>query len=174
MKTKVQNGTDWKRIICSLFTSEHQNQTKSQNENLEIEQITRNRRDRSQGNHSAFGFRTEFEYGFTDSFQGALYINTGHMAAKGAPDDDDVQGISTEFIYRVSSPYTDPIGFALYFEPAFDAHDLHNGLKYDLSFENEFRLIFQKNFFDDTLVVAFNTIAEIEFIRFEGEEGYNG
>ncbi|MBC7396238.1 MAG: hypothetical protein H7333_02250, partial [Bdellovibrionales bacterium] len=108
---------------------------------FEIEQITRNRRDRSQGNYSAFDLRTEFECGFTDSFQGALYINTGHMAAKGAPDDDDVQGISTEFIYRVSSPYTDPIGFALYFEPAFDAHDLHNGLKYDLSFENEFRLI---------------------------------
>jgi len=153
----------------------------------ELEQLVRNRRDRSFGNYSALDFKTEVEYGFTDAFQGAFYLNTGHIAAKNAPDDDDpngatgfsrnswfLQGFSTEFIYRFTSPVTDPLGFAIYFEPEYDFHDLHNGLQYDRTFEFEMRIILQKNFLDDQLIVAFNTIAELELIRFSGDDNNKG
>lgn len=153
----------------------------------ELEQAVRNRSGRSFGHYSAFDFKTEFEYGITDNFQGALYINTGHISADGAPDDDDVNGatgftrhntflqsISLEFVYRVWSPVMDPIGIAFYFEPSYDFHDLHNGLKYDKTLETEYRLLLQKNFFDDQLIVAYNAVAEIEFVRFDGQETWRG
>jgi hypothetical protein len=44
------------------------------------------------------------------------------------------------------SPYKDPFGLALYFEPTFGPN----------FFELEGKIILQKNFFDDRLVMAFN------------------
>ena len=154
---------------------------------FEFEQIVRNRNGRAFGSYSAFDFRTEIEYGVSDQFQAAFYFNTGAINASGAPDDDDasgttgfsrkmlyLQGFSTEFIYRVLSPFSDPIGLALYFEPEVQFHDIHNGLEYDFSFSNEFKIILQKNFFDDQLVIAYNMTAEIEFIRYQGEASWSG
>jgi len=150
---------------------------------FELEQLVRNRTGRAFGSYSAFDFKSEFEYGITDDFQAALYLNFGAMNAKGAPDDDDpngatgfsrnmlfFQGISTEFVYRVLSPYSDPIGLAFYMEPEVSFHDLHNGLEYDWTIANEYKIIVQKNFFDDQLILALNTSAEIEFIRFKGDQ----
>jgi len=107
----------------------------------ELEQMIRNRSERSFGEYSAFDFSTEFEYGITNNFQMAVYLNSGFVHAKGAPDDDDpngatgfsrdrtfLQGISTEFIYRIFSPVTDAVGLALYFEPEVYFNDPHNGL----------------------------------------------
>jgi hypothetical protein len=152
---------------------------------FEIEQVVRNRTGRAFGRYTAFDFRTELEYGITDQFQAAFYLNNGYIHAVGSPDDDDpngstgfnrsrwfMQGISLEFIYRVLSPITDPVGLAFYYEPAIAFHDLHNGLPYDTTFENEWRMILQKNFLDDTLVLAYNLTLETEFIRFEGEESW--
>ena len=154
---------------------------------FELEQLVRNRTGRAFGSYSAFDLRTEFEYGVTDQFQAALYLNTGAINASGAPDDDDpngatgfsrkkifIQGISTEFIYRVLSPFSDPIGLAFYIEPEIQFHDQHNGLEYDKSFSAEYKIIIQKNFLDDQLVFAYNMTAEIEFIRFKGEDGRKG
>jgi hypothetical protein len=60
-------------------------------------------------------------------------------------------GTSVELIYRILSPYTDPFGFAVYVEPT-----VGPGLR-----ELESKLIFQKNFLDDRLVLAGNiTIAQ--------------
>jgi hypothetical protein len=56
-------------------------------------------------------------------------------------------GASLEAIYRVMSPYTDPIGLAFYFEPTFGGGDFN---------EFEARVILQKNFLDDRLVLAAN------------------
>jgi hypothetical protein len=55
-------------------------------------------------------------------------------------------GISGELIYRVLSPYIDPVGLALYVEPTIGPQ-----LR-----ELETRIILQKNFLDDRLVFAFN------------------
>jgi hypothetical protein len=62
-------------------------------------------------------------------------------------------GFSVEAMYRVLSPYIDPIGLAFYIEPEL-------GL-YESGFEN--RVILQKNFFDDTLVLAMNAWVEFDY-----------
>ena len=156
---------------------------------FEIEEAIRNRNGRAYGSYSAFDSKSEFEYGFTDNFQGALYVNTGYISAQGAPDDDEPDGstamgftrsgwfqqsISAEFIYRVLSPVKDPIGLAFYFEPEFDFTDLHNGKRFDRTMSNEYRVLVQKNFLDDQLILAYNLVFEIEFIRFEGDPTWKG
>lgn len=148
----------------------------------ELEQLIRDREGRAFGSYNAMDFKTEFEYGVTDNFQFALYLNSGTQDAHKSPDDDDpngavgfsrqsgyLQSVSAEFIYRVLSPVKDKIGLAFYVEPAVDFYDLHNGLKYNGSYELEFRVLAQKNFFDDQLILAYNLIFEAETIRFSGD-----
>lgn len=149
---------------------------------FELEQIVREREGRAFGHYDATDFRSEFEYGVTDKFQVAAYLNTNRMHATNAPDDDDyngttgftrhnftVQSVSAEFIYRFVSPYESKNGwgFAVYLEPEYDFHDLHNGLKYHGgTFAGEGRLIVQKNYLQDRLIVAYNLVLEAEKIRF--------
>lgn len=146
---------------------------------FELEQTIRSRNVRSFGTYNALDFKSEFEYGVTDAFQLAFYFNTGHITAVNAPDDNDPSGetgfnrnsffvtsLAVEFIYRVLSPIADPIGLAFYIEPEFGFHDLHNGDREYNAFSNEFRILFQKNFLDDQLVLAYNVVAEYEFFRY--------
>lgn len=113
--------------------------------------------------------RTEYEYGLSDRLQFAVYLNYEWALA----DHDDVingstlppatlsnlqvgsnsrldttrfTGGSLEAIYRILSPYIDPVGLALYLSPSIGAQFR----------EVETRVILQKNFVDDRLVVAFN------------------
>ena len=156
---------------------------------FEIEQLVRGRYERSFGTYNAYDFKTELEYGVTDNFQASIYLNAGTMDAHGAPDDDDpkgsqpggftrvnsyFQGISFEFIYRVLSPIKDGFGLAFYIEPEFDFQDIHNGLRYDRTMATEYRVLFQKNFMDDQLILVYNLVFENEFIRFQGEEQWAG
>jgi hypothetical protein len=154
----------------------------------EIEQAARWRSGRANGTYNALDFRSEFEYGFNDNFQGALYLNSQYIHADNAPDDNDplgetgffknqfaITGISAEFIYRILSPVSDPIGLAFYYEPELDFYDIHNGDKEYNSFSNEYRILVQKNFFEDQLIVVYNLVAEIEFFRYSpGNTNYFG
>ena len=112
--------------------------------------------------------REEFEYGATDRLQLSLYANwtwarayhNGPFGATTPPEPLSYDqpapdahyenarfvGVSGEAIYRILSPYTDPIGLALYEEPT-----IGPGF-----FESESKLILQKNFRDDRLVLALN------------------
>ena len=165
-----------------LFSRPYTTETVPQG-HFELEQTIRNRTGRSFGSYSAFDFKSEFEYGITDALQGAFYLNTEYMNAKNSPDDNDpmavangsfsrkgyfLQGVSLEFIYRVMSPITAPFGLAFYFEQTMDFRDFHNAASEYHSFETEFRILFQKNFLDDTLILVYNAVAEIEFFRYEG------
>jgi hypothetical protein len=146
----------------------------------ELEQWITYRRAQSQGDFDLWQGRTEIEYGITDRLQTALYLNYGSVSAlhnrpdgttgPGAfvPDDVDpdaryqrtfFESVSNEWIYRLLSPYKDPIGLALYVEPSLgpDKHEL------------EAKLILQKNFFDDRLIWAANFSAAAEKERFHGE-----
>ena len=146
----------------------------------EVEQWFTQRRGQSNGDYSAWQFRTEFEYGVTDNLQTSLYANYDRVSAfrnradgttgPGAfvPDGVDpnarysksfFESISNEWIYRLLSPYKDPIGLALYVEPTYGAKKR----------ELEGKLILQKNFIDDRLVWAANLTAAIEKERFHGE-----
>ena len=134
----------------------------------EVEQWATWRHQKVAGSFNQIDGRTEFEYGLTDRLQVAFYANyvwakayhNGPFAEttppeplsydKPGPDDHynarRFVGFSGEAIYRIWSPYTDPLGVAVYVEPTV-------GPAFR---ELESKLILQKNFFDDRLVTAFN------------------
>ena len=125
--------------------------------------------------------RTEFEYGVNDKLQFSLYANYNstsafHNGPYGAttppesfsyynPGSDDhfngtrFVGVSGEVIYRLLSPYTHRIGVAIYEEPTIGAG----------FFESETKLILQKNFLDDRLVLAGNLTYAPEWRRLQDE-----
>lgn len=139
---------------------------------FEFEQWATANYKQSQGSYLALPMRSELEYGFTDNFQASLYLNYSYLQANrnnvfgetsgpgvpenAAPDSPyrrlRFDGASAEFIYRLLSPYKDPFGFALYLEPAWGSQES----------ELEAKLLFQKNFIDDKLVLVANVIGEWE------------
>ena len=146
----------------------------------EVEQWLTHRYRQSQGDYDLWQGRTELEYGVTDRLQTSLYLNYASVSAlhnrpdgttgPGAfvPDEVDpdarysrtfFQSISNEWIYRVLSPYKDPIGLALYIEPTWGSNER----------ELETKLILHKNFFDDRLVWAANFTAAAESERWHGD-----
>jgi hypothetical protein len=66
-----------------------------------------------------------------------------------------VEGVSAELIWRLASPYTSPVGFAVYFEPTIGPRTR----------ELEYRAIVQKNFYDDRVVIAANVTVGQEWRR---------
>lgn len=151
----------------------------------EAEQWVTLRQGRSQGNFSLLQTRTELSYGATSwlQFSGYLnfaYANTLHNSPSGDTSPPEVfadfnfdpakrfsvlrfESFSVEAIARVLSPYTDGIGLAFYVEPSFGPRTI----------ELENRLILQKNFFDDRLVIAFNATLGYEWRAFPGDTTLN-
>lgn len=135
----------------------------------EIEHWSTLRDGRSQGTFHLLQDRTEVSYGVSDNFQLSGYVNLAWTHVNGnVPDGSTappevfadynvpsegswrrsrLESFSAEAIYRFASPYTAPIGAAIYFEPSIGPRTR----------ELETRLILQKNFLDDRLVFAFNT-----------------
>ena len=128
----------------------------------------------SQGNYDFLTNRTELEYGFRPWFQVGLYLNTEYTYAyrngvdgtTGGPGTNidprsdpfapystfRFKSVSFENIVRLMNPYTDGFGLGLYFEPAIGP----------LGYELEWKLLLQKNFIDDRLVLAANAVFETE------------
>ena len=161
----------------------------------EFEQWATARWEKEHGTYNVFDFREEIEYGLTDNFQVSLYLNHHYVNANNsiAAEDparpgrrlpgafetggEDVhaghdpsipfasyhfESVSLELIYRVLSPYKSPIGLALYFEPAVG----------DQETELEWKVLLQKNWFEDRLVWALNVNYELEYEK-NGEGGYD-
>jgi len=126
--------------------------------------------------------RTEFEYGVSDDFQLAAYFNYEWAEAfhnnvidgttlppeslaqlSVGPDDHlkttEFTGFALEGVWRILSPYTDPVGLAILIEPT-----VGPSLR-----ELESRLILQKNFLDDRLVFAFNATLAQEMRSLPGD-----
>lgn len=147
----------------------------------EVEQWLTWRRQKGAGSFNVLEGRTEFEYGVTNDFQASIYANYNYAQARqngldgtttppesfagyrvdpnGRLSASKFVGVSLEGIWRLLSPYKDPIGLALYFEPT-----IGNGLR-----EFESKIIVQKNFLDDRLVLASNLTIEQEFRRLPAE-----
>ena len=145
---------------------------------FEIEQWITDREGQAHGYYHGLYGRTEIEYGLTNNLQIAAYANYAHISAHDnsvdhltegldiTPDHDPMKrqsswhsdGASLELTWRVSSPYTHPIGVAFYIEPTL-------GPRED---ELEFRTMLQHNALDDRLVFAFNA-----WIEFDKEQGTN-
>lgn len=125
-------------------------------------------RTQTQGSYTNTLLRSEIEFGITPKYQTSIYLNSRIINANrngmdgtssgpntDIPDDFDptsryklnrVESVSWENLYQISNPLVDPIGMALYFEPKWGPRNK----------ELEFKLILQKNFFDDRLIWATN------------------
>ena len=147
----------------------------------EAEQWITLREGRSQGDFHLVQTRTELSHGLTSNLQlsGYLdfaYANVKHDAVDGTTVPPEVfadyeadpdkrfrktrlQDVSAEAIYRFSSPYTSPIGAAIYVEPSIGPRMR----------EFETRLILQKNFLDDRLVFAFNATLAYEWRKLHAD-----
>jgi len=130
----------------------------------------------SRGNYAYLQNKEEIEYGVTNRLQIAGYVNWSYANAfqngidgmTGGPgvsqfltDTFDpfsryhrarFDSLAFETIYQVLNPITDPFGLALYIEPEFGP----------LTRELEWRIILQKNFLDDRLIVAANVSGKHE------------
>ena len=149
---------------------------------FEISQWMTLRAHKPVGEFSVVEMRTEFEYGVSDRFQLAAYVNyeRAHAFHNSVIDgstlppetlahldvgaDDDLRttkftAFTLEGIYRILSPYTDPIGLAILIEP-----EIGPKLR-----ELESRLILQKNFFDDRMIVALNATMVQEVRKVPGD-----
>jgi len=108
--------------------------------------------------------RTELEYGLTNDFQIAAYLNYDYFSVR--PNDPaepstetlDFSSGSIEAIYRIADPYTHPVGVAVYLEPAFGPD----------SREIEAKILLDTHFLDDRLILAVNGILEYEWERAPG------
>lgn len=134
----------------------------------EVEQWITWRHEKAHGSYNLVESQTEVSYGVTDSLQVSGYlIYDWTEAHHNAPDGTTVApeqfsayfpnpqsrfdktlfvGIAGEAIWRLQSPYTHPVGIALYAEPIV-------GPRFQ---ELELKALFQKNFMDDRLVVVGN------------------
>jgi hypothetical protein len=102
--------------------------------------------------------RDEIEYGFSDRFNGSVYLNSKYQGNTGVPGFDNERSfgfdsMSVELKYKLSDPTVDPLGFLLYFEPAF-SND---------TYELEGKLVFSKEIGPWTF--AYNFIAEADLNR---------
>ncbi len=147
----------------------------------EVEQWGTLREGRSQGDFHVWQLRTEVSYGLTDNIQLSGYLNfahadTFHNSPGGETAPPEIfaeytvdpnarfqrwrsEGVSVEGIWRILSPYTSPVGLALYVEPTLAPNTR----------ELESRLILQKNFHDDRLVFSANVTLGYEWRRLPGD-----
>lgn len=145
----------------------------------EFEQRLQMNRGQAHGKYDLMQARTEIEYGVSENFQIAAYLNTSSVNAfRNMPDGttggwlvptsagsshyqrNRYDGVSLEGIWRLTNPVTDPLGVGFYLE-------VTTGPVKD---ELEGRLLLQSNFLDDKLVVAANLHFAIEKVKFDSVE----
>jgi len=133
----------------------------------EVEQWTTLRSGKAEGTYRALDLRTEVETGLTDKLQAALYLNSVAHRIDAVPGYDErrglqLRGVSAELLYRWKSPYLDGYGLAFYVEPGYSWVSGGSGER-EKEFELETKLLFQKNFLDDSLVWVVNYVLEPEW-----------
>jgi len=145
----------------------------------EFEQKLQLNRKQQGGSFDLWQARTELEYGVSENFQLAGYLNSSYVsAANNYPDGSTggwlvpssagndpykkgrFDGVSLEGIWRLTNPVIDPVGVGLYLE----------GTTGKVKDEIEARLLLQSNFLDDRLVVAANLHTAMEKVKFDPAE----
>ena len=142
------------------------------------------RNSKGKGTYQVYDVRQEFEYGLTDNTAVSLYLNQRHYNIQdAAPLNDsgdpeypnkkgwEFQGTQFAVIHNFISPYQNPhsFGFSLYVEPGYSRVFKITGQRQD-EYSLEFKLLFQKNFMDDTMFLVLNINNEFEWRRIHGEE----
>jgi hypothetical protein len=129
---------------------------------------------KAEGEYRAIDNYNEIEHGFTSRLQGSLYLNTSAHHINGNPDLADTdsfgfEGVHTEWKYSLTSPFKDAVGIALYVEPEYSRRFKTTGESFtELALET--KLIFQKNFREDTIVSALNLSYEREWEKAPASE----
>jgi hypothetical protein len=142
----------------------------------EIYQWITQRQGKADGTYRATDYATEFEFGLGDRLQASLYLTGARYDIRGVTDFDDTDhtvftGTKVSFKYALRSPYKDGYGFALYVEPEYSTIDQVPGdrvAEYGL----ETKLIFQKNYLDDSLIYIANLMVEPELAKEHGETNH--
>lgn len=134
------------------------------------------RRGKGAGDYNAQDYELEFEHGFTNNFQGSVYLTFQSNHINGLePELEDISrdfswnGAKAALKWSLTSPYTDGIGVALYLEPGFARYSGKSGERETKLFL-EGKLLLQKNFMQDKLIWVANITAEQEF---EHEGGHD-
>ncbi len=130
---------------------------------------------KGKGTYRGWDEMLELEHGFTDRFQASFYLKgRSHRIAGGALDDDpgrnlsrslEFDGVNVAFKYNLLSVYKDLFGLSLYLEPSYSRIHKISGERMN-QFGLETKLMFQKNFFDDQLALAYNLTLEPEWSKF--------
>jgi opacity protein-like surface antigen len=131
------------------------------------------RTSKNEGRYNALDLRQEIEYGVTDRFQAALYLNERYHGIEGVgspPDRDQFafQGVAGEFRYQILNVFKDPLGFTLYAEPSYSRISKGSGKQQD-EWEIELKGLFQKNFLDDQLITVLNLTPSYEVGKKKGD-----
>jgi hypothetical protein len=103
-------------------------------------------------------FRHEIEIGITDKLQISVYLADWNYAREAGKSGYAYSDSALEFIYNLTNPVIDPIGFSVY-------QEIKAG---DRIFELESKLIAQKNF--GPLILAYNATLEAVWEGGEWEE----
>jgi hypothetical protein len=146
---------------------------------VEFEQRLQLNQGQARGRYDLWQARTELEYGVSENFQLAGYLNTSHVSAQQNYSDGStsgwlvpssagngrysrsrVDGVSVEGVWRFTNPVIDPVGVGLYLEAT-------TGPVKD---ELESRLLLQSNFLDDRLVLAANLQLSVEKVKFNAPD----
>lgn len=146
-----------------LFTYSYEADSILPKGGLEFEQWVTYRGVKEDGVFARWDLREELEYGVTDRYTTALYLNfrdTHSEGVTGVTDRDrfEFKGISSEHKYQVLNPNTGPIGLMLYGEVTTDGEEL----------ELEQKVIVSKNF-GEKWTVAVNAVIEEEWEFTSGE-----
>ena len=122
---------------------------------------------KAEGTYTAFDLRNGVGHGLNSAFQIEVYMNSTLLHTKNVPDPGNVQqtlsdqtqfgidSFSAEAKYRFYSPYKDPFGLSVVFEPELGVRDPERGLDQTYQALN-FRLIGQKDFSDDQWLLVSN------------------
>lgn len=139
---------------------------------VQLEQWLTQRAGQARGRYSRLEARSEAEYGLKDNLQLSLYLNydwtrASRNSVRGLTEDLGVRpghdpnerydrgrfdGVTGEAIWRLASPYLAPVGFAILGEATIGPDEA----------AARARAIVQKNFREDTLVLAGNLWVELE------------
>ena len=133
---------------------------------VEFEQWITYRGGKEDGTYSRWDIREEIEFGVTDRYTTALYLNfrdtyRDNDSTPGTEEDEfEFKGVSSEHKYQFLNPRTKPIGLLGYGEVTTDGNEL----------ELEEKIILQKFFgADEQWNAVFNLITEQEW-EYESEE----
>ena len=142
--------------------------------NLEAQQWVTGRFGKADGHYAAYDIKTRLDYGVAENTQASLHVNQRvHDYADVAGRNLsrwNFSGLQGTLKYMAMSPFLDDYGLAFNFEPGFSLVDRGTGdSRTEINFDT--RVIFQKNFLDNTMIYAANLAPGFDLVRVPQSSG---